>query len=418
MAKNSNKYLLSFFSRFNTVFKAFLLFGVCAIGTVFIYYTNGIITELQQNEAETAETYTRIWQLVASDSVSGPVTSVLFDEIILKSNFPIVVTDTTGHPLFWKQLPGIPESTEDLGDIEKIRKKVIDMKERNGEKPIYVDSVVIYKLYYDDTPLIGRLRMIPVVEMGLVVGFIFLALIGFQYIRRSEQRTIWVGMAKETAHQLGTPISSLLGWVNLLKTGEGSQSFPPQEIYRRIENDLTRLGTVANRFSCIGSVPKLELADINEVTGAVVEYMSERLPHGGAGVKIQFSPGDVSASYINRELYCWVVENLLKNGLEAVDAKTGIINVKTYRINSGKFIGVEVADNGRGISRVDSRRVFRPGFTTKRRGWGLGLSLARRIIHEYHKGSILLVRSEPGKGSVFAIHLPSAKAASKQQGSA
>ena len=418
MAKNSNKYLLSFSSRFNTVFKGFLLFGVCIIGTVFIYYTTTIITELQQNEAETAETYTRIWQLVASDSVSGPVTSVLFDEIILKSNFPIVVTDTTGHPLFWKQLPGIPESTEDRNEIEKIRKKVVEMKERNGEKPIYVDSVVIYKLYYDDTPLIGRLRMIPVVEMALVIGFIVLALIGFQYIRRSEQRSIWVGMAKETAHQLGTPISSLLGWVNLLKTGEGSQSFPPQEIYRRIDNDLNRLETVANRFGRIGSVPKLELADVNDITKAVVDYMCERLPHGGAGVQIQFSPGDVPATYINRELYSWVVENLLKNGLEAVDAKTGVINVKTYRVNSGKYLAVEITDNGRGISRVDSRRVFRPGFTTKRRGWGLGLSLARRIIHEYHKGNIQLVKSEPGKGSVFVIHLPSAKAPAGQQGSA
>lgn len=408
MAPRGNKYLLSLSYRFSTVFKGFLLFGVCAIGAVFVYYTTDIVSELQSNEAKVAQTYTKIWQLVASDSTSGPVTSVLFDEIILKSNFPIVVTDIAGQPLFWKELSGIPEKASDRKSLERVRKRVESMKARKGEIPIYVDSVAIYNLYYDDTPLVGKLRLIPIVEMGMVAGFILLALVGFQYIRRSEQRTIWVGMAKETAHQLGTPISSLLGWLNLLKTGEGGDSFSPPEVYQHIETDLARLETVANRFGKIGSLPKLEREDLNRLTGDVVDYFRKRLPHQGGGVQIDFLPGELPAVDLDRELYNWVVENLLKNSLEAVDSHEGKIVVRTYALAGDKRVIVEVADNGRGISRGDARRVFRPGFTTKRRGWGLGLSLARRIIKEYHKGNIFLAASEPGKGATFVIQLPAA----------
>jgi signal transduction histidine kinase len=404
VATDKKNYLLSVSSRFTTVFKAFLLFGVCAIGAVFVYYTNDVIGNIQENEARIAKTYTQIWQLVASDSVSGPVTSVLFDEVILKSDFPIVVTDTMENPLFWKELSGIPETSEDPKVIDRVRKLAQKMKASKGEIPIYIDSVVIYKLFYDDTALIGKLRLIPIVEMALVVGFIFLALVGFQHIRRSEQRTIWVGMAKETAHQLGTPISSLLGWTNLLKTGDAS--FTQDEIFHKIENDLSRLGTIANRFGKIGSIPKLEKIDINQLTEETVEYFRDRLPHGGQGVQIEYKPGDIPKANVNRELYNWVVENLLKNSLEAVDARKGEIVVSTFKSLSGKSIVIEVSDNGRGISRGDARRIFRPGFTTKKRGWGLGLSLARRIIQEYHRGSIFLAKSDPGRGTTFVIHLP------------
>ena len=408
MAPGGKKYLLSLSHRFTTVFKAFLLFGICGIGAVFVYYTTDIVGDLQRNEAKIAQTYTRIWQLIASDSVSGPVTSVLFDEIILKANFPIIVTDSSGQPLFWKELADIPEHTTDPKMIDRVAKRVASMKIRKGEIPISIDSVVIYKLYYDDTALVGKLRLIPLVEMGMVLGFIVLALIGFQYIRQSEQKTIWVGMAKETAHQLGTPISSLLGWANLLKTGEGADRFTPDEIYRHIEADLARLETVANRFGKIGSIPKLEPMDINALTGEVIDYFRQRLPHQGQGVQINFAPGAVVPVNLNHELYNWVIENLLKNSLEAVDSKNGVITVKTSLVSSGRKVAVEVADNGRGISRLDARRIFRPGFTTKRRGWGLGLSLARRIIREYHKGSITLAVAEPGKGATFVIILPKA----------
>lgn len=406
MAKGGNKYLLTTSGRFNTVFKAFLLFGVCAIGAVFVYYTADVIDDIQANEARIAETYTHIWQLVASDSVSGPVTSLLFDEVILKSDFPIIVTDTLEEPLFWKELSGIPSTTDDPELLAKIKKRVSEMKIRKGSIPIYVDSVAIYKLFYDDTALIGKLQLIPVVEMAMVLGFIVLALVGFQHIRRSEQRTIWAGMAKETAHQLGTPISSLLGWVNLLKSGEINNNFTPQEMYRRIENDLARLETIANRFGKIGSIPTMTESDLNRLTEEVVSYYRERLPHGGKGAQLQFHPGEIPKVNLNPELYGWVIENLIKNALEAVDAKTGIIVVRTGLSSSGRAVVVEVSDNGRGIARSDARRIFRPGYTTKKRGWGLGLSLARRIIGEYHKGSIALEKSEPGKGTTFAVHLP------------
>lgn len=409
MARESGKNLLSTAGRFNTYFKGFLLIGICIIGGVFVYYTNDVIMDIQKNEAQIAQTYTKIWQLVASDSISGRVTSVLFDEIILKSNFPIVVTDSLGNPLFWKELSGVPSASSDPEVIKKISGFVEEMKADKGEIPIYVDSAVIYKLYYGDTALINKLRFIPIVEMGLVLGFIVLALIGFQFIRRSEQRTIWVGMAKEAAHQLGTPISSLMGWLDMLRNQGFTEKYSANEVYRRIEKDLARLETVANRFGKIGSVPKLEIMDINQLTGEVVEYFRERLPHQGEGVQIHFVPNNIPRAKVNRELYNWVVENLLKNSLEAVDSRTGAITVKTYAVENDQYLRIEVADDGRGIPRGNARRIFRPGYTTKRRGWGLGLSLARRIIHDYHNGSLSLVSSEPGKGSTFVIQLPALK---------
>lgn len=409
MSPSEKKYNLSLKSRFNTVFKVFLLAGVGLIGAVFIYYTSDVINDIQHNEAEIAQTYTRIWQLVASDSISGPVTSVLFDEIILKSNFPIVVTDSIGNPLFWKELRGVPEVSNDPRVFERVKVLAEKMKINKGEIPIYIDSVVIYRLYYGDTALIGKLKLIPIVEMALVLGFVILSLVGFQYIRRSEQRSIWVGMAKETAHQLGTPISSLLGWIDLLKSGGTDSKYSREEMYRRIGNDLSRLKTIANRFGRIGSVPKLEKVEINQLVAEVVEYFRERLPHGGAGVKITFVAGENSEANLSRELFTWVLENLFKNAMEAVDSKTGLIEVKTYLNSSGSSVAVEVSDNGRGIPRRDSRRIFRPGYTTKRRGWGLGLSLARRIIHEYHKGSISLSAKDPGQGATFIVLLPVAR---------
>ncbi len=165
---------------------------------------------------------------------------------------------------------------------------------------------------------------------------------------------------------------------------------------------------MANLFCKNGSIPKLEPMDINALTGEVIDYFRQRLPHQGQGVQINFAPGDVVPVNLNHELYNWVIENLLKNSLEAVDSKNGVITVKTSLVSSGKKVAVEVADNGRGVSRLDARRIFRPGFTTKRRGWGLGLSLAQRIIREYHKGSIALAASEPGKGATFVIILPRA----------
>ncbi len=403
---NHNKNLLSVSSRFTTYFKIFLIFGVVAIGGVFVYYTQDVIADIQANEAEIAQTYTKIWALVASDSVSGPVTSVLFDEVILKSNFPIVVTDSVGNPLFWKEVPGLDQADADPRTLERVRRYVEELDKKKGEIPIYIDSVVIYNLYYGDTALIGKLRVIPIVEMGLFIGFVFLALVGFQHIRRSEQRSIWVGMAKETAHQMGTPITSLLGWIDLLKSGRESETFSRNDIYSRIESDVARLETVANRFGRIGSIPKLEPLEINRITGDVINYFRQRLPHGGSGVRLHFDPGEELTVNLNEDLYRWVIENLIKNSLEAVDSRSGQITVRTYRENGSKNIKVEVADNGRGIDPHDARRVFRPGYTTKRRGWGLGLSLARRIIHDYHKGTIVLASGEQGKGARFVITLP------------
>ena len=241
-----------------------------------------------------------------------------------------------------------------------------------------------------------------------MVGFI-----GFRNIKRSEQRSIWVGMAKETAHQLGTPLSSLMGWVELLKLKFKRQDFDmPNETTRvhfddivgRMKSDLKRLDRVATRFGQIGSIPELELRNVNQPIAEVVSYFRLRLPDGGKGVEIIEQYGDIPDININMELIAWVVENLMKNSLEAVDPREGEIVINTECRNNKVIISV--IDNGKGISFKDQRRIFAPGFTTRNRGWGLGLTLAQRIVEEYHQGKIWLEKSEPSVKTEFKIELP------------
>jgi signal transduction histidine kinase len=239
------------------------------------------------------------------------------------------------------------------------------------------------------------------------------AYIGFRNIKRSEQRSIWVGMAKETAHQLGTPLSSLMGWVELLKLKYNKDDFalPDQnitvgfdEIVERMQSDLRRLDRIATRFGQIGSIPELEKCNLNRILAEVVAYYSLRLPGGGKGVEIIEHYGELPDISINQELMGWVVENLFKNSLEAVDPRKGKILISTSCVD--KKVCISISDNGRGIAPAIQKRIFAPGFSTRKRGWGLGLTLAKRIVEEYHLGRIWLVGSEPNVKTEFMIELP------------
>ncbi|HEX7401763.1 MAG TPA: HAMP domain-containing sensor histidine kinase, partial [candidate division Zixibacteria bacterium] len=230
----------------------------------------------------------------------------------------------------------------------------------------------------------------------------------------AEQRTIWVGMAKETAHQLGTPLTSLLGWLELLKTKcdpqtqkiESSSDLKLEEIWERMRVDLLRLGKIANRFGQIGSMPELKSTDLNPVVSEAVAYFRQRVPRNGAGVIIKENLEELVPARANVELISWVLENLLKNSLEAVDPQGGIIEVSTYLDKEKKFIHIQVADNGKGIPLRQQKKIFKPGYTTKKRGWGLGLSLAQRIVEEYHLGKIYLVESTPQIKTTVLVCIP------------
>ncbi|MEW5925300.1 MAG: ATP-binding protein, partial [Candidatus Zixiibacteriota bacterium] len=296
--------------------------------------------------------------------------------------------------------------------LAKVRKIMLDLKDDERAIPLKFGNQTLNYFYYGDSRVIRQLRMMPFVEIGLVAAFIFVGFIGFQNIRRSEERHIWVGMAKETAHQLGTPISSLMGWLELLSSSEssdpgkkGDSNLSYQETFDQMKTDISRLTRVANRFGQIGAKPELHETDINVLMEETVAYYRRRLPFDGKGLEISLNMGTVPAVLVNGELLTWVIENLIKNSLQAVDPQSGRVEIRTFLSKDNDFVIIEVVDNGKGIPAGVARKIFRPGFTTKKRGWGLGLTLSRRIIEEYHKGKISLVKSRPGE-TIFQTVLP------------
>jgi signal transduction histidine kinase len=236
-----------------------------------------------------------------------------------------------------------------------------------------------------------------------VIGlFILLGLVGYAHIKKSEQRHIWVGMAKETAHQLGTPISSLMGWLEVMRSGKTrDRSF----IYKEMERDLHRLQRVSTRFSQIGSRPDLKDSDITGILKEVVEYIQRRAPQTGRKVSIREDYQPVPPVALNRDLFQWAAENILKNSLDAMDKEEGRIVVALKTEKEGRCVSIQFRDNGRGMDKEQRRHLFRPGYSTKRRGWGLGLTLARRIIRDYHGGKLQVQESRPGEGTVMRIEL-------------
>ena len=383
------------------VFKGFLVFAPVVIVGVFFYYTQQIIDKLRIDAQRIVNTSAALWQWAGSEASSGQETSVVFDEVIKKSSFPIIVADASKRPLYWRNLPGIPDTASTPEARDQVSRRILEMESEKGAVPITYQGQVINYFFYDDPPLVSRLRWIPIIEVALVTVFIGVAFFGFRNIKESEQNYIWVGMAKEAAHQLGTPISSLMGWLHLLRDGS---DITPREVADRMESDVMRLQRVANRFGQIGSVPDRRPADLVSLCEEVLYYYRQRLPHQGKGVVLEGVFGRVPDVLLNPELFGWVIENLVKNALEAVDPRTGRVVLRCEV--AGDHVQVTVSDNGKGVDPADLKHVFKPGFSTKRRGWGLGLTLARRIVEEYHGGRIWVETSTPGSGTTFALTLP------------
>lgn len=337
---------------------------------------------------------------------------------------PAVVYDsTTGRPTNWRNIDVDAETLTDLDDRERdrIEERLSEIRSRMAElhDPIPIEITFpaddggrptrfVQELYYGESALVTDLRWFPFVQLLFVGLFIVVGYLGFSYVRRSEQSSLWVGMAKEAAHQLGTPISSLMGWVEVLRmdeAGETTESRRKRETLDEIEQDIDRLRRVASRFSDIGSLPKLEVRNIGQLVENTTDYMRRRLPSRGSSIRIDVdAPPDVRAP-INAELFEWVVENLLKNALDAIESAAGRIDLDV-RTENGE-VRIDVRDTGRGIDRREWKNIFRPGYSTKKRGWGLGLSLAKRIVEDYHGGSLVLTASREGEGSTFTIRIPS-----------
>jgi signal transduction histidine kinase len=266
----------------------------------------------------------------------------------------------------------------------------------------YADTIVLQRIHYGDSELIKQLKFYPYLQIIIAALFIIIGYIGFSQIKRSEQSNIWVGMAKETAHQFGTPISSLMGWIEMMKINYQKPD-AVLDITEEISSDVEKLNKITYRFSKIGAKPEIKNHIVYEEVKKVTEYFNRRLPQTGKTVELSVSGNQECCAKMNGGLFEWVLENLIKNALDAIETQNGKIDILINE--NSKNIEIEVSDNGKGIDLRRRKDVFRPGYSTKKRGWGLGLSLSKRIIEGYHGGKIFVKSSDPDEGTVFKILL-------------
>lgn len=315
---------------------------------------------------------------------------------ILNSNttIPVIIANEQGG-IDWGANWGSEERDTNTAYLQK---QLISLQEA-GAVPIQGYGGT--ELYFSESKVLKQLRYFPLVQFLLIGSFIIFGYIGLNSARRSEQNRVWVGMAKETAHQLGTPISAIVAWIEHLKLLRADDE-ETMEIAQELRNDVKRLELVADRFSKIGSTPKLDPMNIYDELNKCKDYMERR---ASRKVSFHFPDPEINEQtvHINPPLFEWVVENLLRNALDAMGSK-GEISAEVY--DDSQYVFVDITDSGKGIPANNHKRVFQPGFTTKKRGWGLGLSLTKRIIEEYHGGKIFIKRSEEGKGTTFTISLP------------
>ncbi len=388
--------------------KAGLLLIACLIAAGTLIYTQSIVKQLIDREARIAHLYATSLQYLASDESPSQDYSFIFDDVLSSIDFPMILTDSSNAPFvpYERNIRNVHLDTTSTMDEQRAYLMGLIKKMDSEYPPIRVTlgKVVLNKVHYGESSLVKQLRYVPYVEFTIAGLFIMLGYIAFSYIKRSEQSNIWVGMARETAHQLGTPLSSLMGWIELLKTDMIADR--RREIISDVEQDLSRLNKVTMRFSKIGSLPELKTASVAETIENVFSYFSKRIPQTGKKVSLSLTGDRSLQAKFNSELFQWVLENLIKNSLDAIEDKDGNINVNVSRENG--FVSIDVSDTGKGIDMKFRRDVFRPGYSTKKRGWGLGLSLARRIVESYHDGEIFLKESKIGKGSTFRIKLKAA----------
>ncbi len=373
---------------------------------IFLRISNDLVSDLSRQERERMEIWadaTKKLSTVTSDPTESPDDIEFLLDIIRRNNtIPVLLTDGEGNILDHRNFD-LPEPIDSLqpfvlsaANEQYLRDKLSNLK--GGQNVIIIaiaDDDTQY-LYYEDSKLLKRLSLFPYLELIVMIAFICVGYYAVSSTKRAEQNKVWVGLSKETAHQLGTPISSLMAWMEYLESA-GIDS----ETVKEMNKDVARLSTIASRFSKIGSAPTLEEENLNYVVSRAAAYMQRRI---SSRIKLSTGLSDEPLEVrLSSPLLEWVLENLIKNAVDAMEG-SGSIDIVTSR--EGNNAVVDISDTGKGISRKHQKTVFNPGFTTKKRGWGLGLTLAKRIIEQYHSGRIYVLRSEPGVGTTFRIQIP------------
>jgi|TARA_B110000902_G_scaffold249328_1_gene307424 signal transduction histidine kinase len=377
------------------VLKVVLLVFAFLIGFFSLWYTNTLVEKLEIQEREKIALWADATRLAVSSDFDE---NVEFYRSIIAANttIPVILTDDKGN------INGMVNIDSSGKNLSFLQDKIAMMKEQN--EPIVIELYEGYRnfIYYENSKLLNQLRIYPYFQLGVIALFLAISYFAFSYSRTSEQNKVWAGMSKETAHQLGTPISSLMGWLDYLREREGDVKVPDKALVE-MQHDMDRLGLITERFSKIGSEPSLTVYNLYEVLEESVSYINSRTSQK---VEISIKNIDVFQTIdvaVNKPLFAWVVENLCKNAVDAMNGEGAI----WFEVSGtgDEVIQFDVVDNGKGISANRHTTIFKPGYTTKKRGWGLGLSLVKRIVENYHRGRIYVQSSEVGKGTRFRIEL-------------
>ena len=370
--------------------KFFLFLCAAAIGVGSLWYTNNLVRKLATEERKKVELWAKATSLIPKSDVKGESLDFLFSVVQSNTTVPVILVDKDTNILMYRNL-----DTTKVANPAYLKHRLVEMMEENP--PIEIEYMPDKKqyLYYSRSIILNKLTYYPFIQLAVILLFIMVAYFAFSSSRKAEQNQVWVGLSKETAHQLGTPISSLLAWLEFLKQEE-SNSVPAHEL----EKDILRLSKITDRFSKIGSQPALTMNNLNPIIESTVSYLRSRSPD-----KITFTvdtSNEMIMVPVNPPLFEWVIENVCKNAMDAIEGN-GEIKIS---INEGQStVTVDISDNGKGIPKAQHKTIFKPGFTTKTRGWGLALSLTKRIVEEYHKGRIFVESSEVGKGTTIRIIL-------------
>ena len=377
--------------------------GIFLIGVFLVIglfsYTRYLSSELREDNREVVKLYAEIIAETVKDDSNTNI-DFIFENIIKKVKFPIIQSGRNKNPQLWTNLPENIDSDSDR------LKLVLSMDKINKPIPLVFDDkingpITFGYLHYGDSRLIQKIQIWTYIELLSIGIFILFGFIGFSFIRNSEKQHIWVGLSRETAHQLGTPVSALLGWLDYLKNDNSNI----EKILPEMESDIERLQQVNRRFSKMGSKPEMEFFDLSKRIESVLSYLNRRIPTLGKKVNLVNDIDPDINIMANGTLISWTIENLIRNSIDSISGEAGLIRLSMSQDQNN--VKIRISDNGCGVPKKDWKNIFRPGFSTKKSGWGLGLSLCQRIINEVHKGDIYVLESRINSGTVFEINIPS-----------
>lgn len=381
-------------------FKIAIILLAALIGANSLIYTNGIVKQLSQRERKLIDLYAKAFESINNSNLTDDITFLTHEIIAANNTIPVILTDAGGNISAWANID-VPKIKDEVKKQAWFKQQIEEMKLEHEPIIISYEGHVTNYIYYENSLLLRQLRYYPYIQLGVIGMLCLIAYLSFSYSRRAEQNRVWVGLAKETAHQLGTPLSALVAWVEYLRIDP--RFADDDEILNELDKDIKRLETVTARFSNIGSEPTLKEEVVYELVKTNVDYLRRRVSQKVEINLIAEGRVQESVCMISKPLFEWVIENICKNAVDAMGG-VGRMDIVLTRLPEDR-VAIDISDTGKGLSKQLLKKVFEPGFTTKKRGWGLGLTLAKRIIEEYHKGKIFVKQSEVGKGTTFRIIL-------------